>query len=292
VGKERAARALASRERPFVVQNCAELTRELARSELFGHARGAFSGAHAAKSGLVDVASGGTLFLDEIGELPLDVQGDLLRFLEDGSYRPIGAPDVRTSRARVVAATNVELDLAVRDGKFRRDLLARLRASNLPVELPPLRDRREDIVSWTSHFLRETGADCPGEAWSAGAAECLLLYPWPDNLRELRGIVRTLAAERARWPLEQGALPERVRTHRRVLRSPTESTSEPVAERPAGKAAEPTKAEIEAVLRQVEGRVRAAALQLGVDRRQVYRLCERLGIDIEEYRDRSKTEDS
>jgi DNA-binding NtrC family response regulator len=290
VGKERAARALASPERPFVVQNCAELTRELARSELFGHTRGAFSGAHAAKPGLVDVAGGGTLFLDEIGELPLDVQGELLRFLEDGSYHPIGSPDVRTSRARVVAATNVDLVLAVRDNKFRRDLLARLRASNLPVELPPLRDRREDILSWAGHFLREVGVDRPDEAWSAGAAECLLLYPWPENLRELRGIVRTLAAERTGWPLEQGALPERVRAHRRSLRSALEGTSHHVVERPAGKAANLTKAELEAVLERVGGRVRAAAQELGVERRQVYRLCERLGIDIECYRNEPKTE--
>lgn len=290
VGKERAARALASPDRPFVVQNCAELTRELARSELFGHARGAFSGAHAAKPGLVDAAGGGTLFLDEIGELPLDVQGDLLRFLEDGSYRPVGPPDVRTSRARIVAATNVDLDLAVRDGKFRRDLLARLRASNLPVELPPLRDRREDVLSWAGYFLRELGVDCPAEVWSAGAAECLLLYPWPENLRELRGIVRTLGADRARWPLEQADLTERVRAHRRALRSALEGTSAHVAERPAGKAVDPTKAELEAVLERVGGRVRAAAQELGVDRRQVYRLCERLGIDIEGYRNEPKTE--
>ncbi len=309
VGKERAARAIASSAGPCVVQNCAELTRELARSELFGHARGAFSGASTAKAGLVDAAGGGTLFLDEIGELPLDVQGDLLRFLEDGSYRPVGSTDLRFSRARVVAATNVDLDQAVRDGEFRRDLLARLRASNTPVELPPLRDRREDVLRWADHFLREAGAERPEGAWSAGAAECLLLYSWPDNLRELRGIVRTLAAEAAQWPLEQAALPERIRAHRRRLRSgatdaafegATEGPGLPKAESEAApkrahgregvngrgveKRPDPTKAEIEAALKLTGGNARATAQELGIERRQLYRLRDRFGIDIESYR--------
>jgi hypothetical protein len=129
-GKERVARALGVPEAPFVPQNCAELTRELARSELFGHVRGAFSGAVTVKTGLVEVAERGTLFLDEIGELPLEVQAELLRFLEDGGYRPVGSTELRRSNARVVAATNVDLEAAVRAGKFRLDLLARLHSTH------------------------------------------------------------------------------------------------------------------------------------------------------------------
>jgi transcriptional regulator of acetoin/glycerol metabolism len=161
-GKERVARAVA-RPGPFVVQNCAELTRDLARSELFGHVRGAFSGAAANKPGLVDEAQEGTLFLDEVGELPIDVQGELLRFLEDGSYRPVGGTELRHSRARIVAATNVDIDEAVAANRFRRDLAGRLRASNTPLELPPLRDRCEDIAARTFRSGRAS-------SWSKRAA--------------------------------------------------------------------------------------------------------------------------
>ena len=154
-GKERVARAIGEAGRAFVPQNCAELSRELARSELFGHVRGAFSGATSNRTGLVELANEGALFLDEVGELALDVQAELLRFLEDGCYRPVGATELRHSSARVIAATNVDLDEAVRKGTFRRDLLARLRASSRPLELPALRDRREDVYDWSLRFLQE-----------------------------------------------------------------------------------------------------------------------------------------
>jgi DNA-binding NtrC family response regulator len=296
-GKERAAQAIGATAGPFVPQNCAELSRELARSELFGHLRGAFSGASVTKPGLVEVAADGVLFLDELGELALDVQGDLLRFLEDGSYRPIGATELRRSTARVVAATNVDLDEAVRRGVFRRDLLARLRASNAPLHLPPLRDRREDILGWADHFLREAGA-APARAWSAGAAECLLLYPWPENLRELRGVVRGLTAGGARWPVSSGALPEHIQAHRRTRRTderaaaspaPAASPPRPAAD-PPQPAADPTRAQVIGALEQTGGRMRGAAGLLGIDRRKLYRLCEQHGIEFGLYRRGSQEE--
>ncbi len=300
-GKERAARSLGAAGGPFVPQNCAELSRELARSELFGHLRGAFSGAAMAKPGLVEAAAGGVLFLDEIGELALDVQGDLLRFLEDGSYRPIGATELRHSTARVVAATNVDLDEAVRRGAFRRDLLARLRASNAPLQLPPLRERREDLLGWTDHFLREAGA-APAQAWNAGAAECLLLYPWPENLRELRGAVRGLVAGEPAWPVSSSALPERIQAHRRTLRpderaassAPLAPLATPAPRAPPGPAAppaaDPTREQIVAALEQKGGRMRSVAELLGIDRRKLYRLCEQHGIDFGSYRRTSSQE--
>ena len=280
-GKERVARALASSrpDAPFVTQNCAELTRELARSELFGHIRGAFSGATQTKQGLVDIAGDGVLFLDEVGELALDVQGDLLRFLEDGSYRPLGSVELRHSAARVVAATNIDLDDAVGNSRFRRDLAARLRASNAPLELPPLRERREDIPLWARMFLVE--ADCTVEnAWSVGALECLLLYPWLENLRELRGVVRTFVADHTPMPIASEALPRRIVEHRGMLRGgpAPDVLDDPTPPR------EPEKVEIEEALRRTGGRVRTAAMQLGIDRRKFYRLCERLGIALEEHR--------
>ncbi len=280
-GKERVARALAAsrKDAPFVTTNCAELTHELARSELFGHQRGAFSGATQTKQGLVDLAGDGVLFLDEVGELALDVQGDLLRYLEDGSYRPLGSVELRHSAARVVAATNIDLDDAVANNRFRRDLAARLRASNAPIELPPLRERREDIPLWARMFLREVGCVVV-EPWTVGALECVLLYPWLENLRELRGVMRTFVSEGVVMPIASEALPARIAEHRGMLRGGPAPllVDDPTPPR------EPEKIEIEEALRRTGGRVRTAAMQLGIDRRKLYRLCERFGIALEEHR--------
>ncbi len=357
-GKERVARAMGDTERPFVPQNCAELTRELARSELFGHLRGSFSGAVAAKAGLVEVAERGVLFLDEIGELTLDVQAELLRFLEDGCYRPMGSNELRRSGARVVAATNTDLDAAVRAGRFRLDLLARLRSSNPPLRLPPLRDRREDILSWAAYFFEEAAAerdehdgpderdDSGGESrrvdanvaesgkpdshherdgaerreraaigvrprWNPGTAECLLLYPWPGNLRELRGVMRGLCAAGHELSLPPELLPRELRDHRRELRGGTEpiATSRQAVQLPMGNTLLPvhsalaspllpskepgselTREGIETALTSTAGSIRAAAHQLGIDRRKLYRLCERLGIDLDSHRGNAKRE--
>lgn len=281
-GKERVARWFGAAGVAFVPQNCAELSRELAGSALFGHARGAFTGATQAKLGLVASADGGVLFLDEIGELSLDVQGELLRFLEDGSYRAVGDPELRRSGARVVAATNVDLDAAVRAGRFRRDLLARLRAHHAPIELPPLRDRPEDVLPWAERFLGElTEAQRPERRWTAGAAECLLLHDWPENLRELRGLVLTVARARPRWPVGAEVLPSALVSRRRELRAevrPGDAQSAP--------AEEPTRERIEEVLLRTGGRMRTTAEELGVERRRLYRLCEKLGIDVDRYRER------
>jgi DNA-binding NtrC family response regulator len=279
-GKERVAHALRIPSRPFIPQNCAELTRELSRSELFGHLRGAFSGAANSKPGLVEIAHGGVLFLDEVGELELGVQADLLRFLEDGWYRPIGATELRHSSARVVAATNVDLEQAVRGGTFRRDLLARLRASNGPIELPALRDRREDILDWTKRWLREASVPAEREFWTVGAAECLLLYAWPDNLRELRGV--TLAASTLDHDVRTDELPEAIRTHRRALRAGPGPDRREAAVSAATR--EPTSTDIAAALAAAGGRMRSAAQQLGLDRRKLYRLCDKHGIDVSKYR--------
>ena len=288
-GKEHAAQFIgrASVPRPFIPQNCAELTRPLARSELFGHVRGAFSGAHATKLGLIDAAGVGVLFLDEIGELPLEVQGDFLRFLEDGSFRPVGSTELRRSAARIVAATNVDVDDFVRSGRFRRDLLARLRASNPPLELPPLRRRPEDIIGWARRFAVEAEGTCPAELFSAGAAECLLLYPWPENLRELRGLIRSLVAADRSEPVLPDQLPERLRAHRKGLRG-GEGAGTPAHASPAR---EPSREQIAAALVETGGRMRTAAQLLGVERRKLYRLCQQGGIDIDVHRSRVKRKD-
>lgn len=287
-GKERVARALSEHrsKRPYVTLNCAELTHEFVRSELFGHTQGSFTGATRTKAGLVEVAADGVLFLDEIGELLWDVQGDLLRFLDDGYYRPLGG-ELKHSSVRIVAATNVDLDHAVASTKFRRDLLARLRTSNAPLELPPLRERREDIPQWTRLFLREAGHASLDEAWTVGALECLLLYPWLENLRELRGIVRTLTADDSRIPWPTEALPARIRMHRATLRGHTEPP-QPLRDEQSHPSREYTQAEIEDALRQMQGNVRAAAELLGIERRKFYRLCDRFEIVVDDHRGRVK----
>lgn len=295
-GKERVARSFAVTDQPFVPQNCAELSRALARSELFGHTKGAFTGA-VAKTGLVEVAEHGVLFLDELGELPIEVQAELLRFLEDGCFRPVGSTELRHSSARVVAATNLDLDAAVRAGKFRRDLLARLRASNLPITLPSLHARREDILPWAEAFWSElhAGYDCSRislgtrtTTWNAGTAECLLLFQWSGNLRDLRGLVHNVAASGLDLSIRPEHLPNEIRDYRRALRGNTdvvpEVTTPTVAQVPPSGL---TRENIEAALSATSGSVRATATRLGIDRRKLYRLREKLGIDLDGYRGES-----
>ena len=285
-GKERVAKAIGDHcaPHPFVTLNSAELSRDLARSELFGHVRGAFTNATANKPGLVDMAGDGVLFLDEIGELSLDVQAELLRFLEDGSYRSLGCTALRHSNVRVVAATHVDLDQAVQNNRFRRDLLARLRASNVPLELPPLRDRREDILGWTQLFLRQGNHDAGPSPWTVGALECMLLNPWNENLRGLGRIVSEAASQSPSFPCGSEHLSAELHAHRRALRArPNAGNDEPMpAQLPAQP--EPTQAEIEKALRITQGRMRTAAQQLGIDRRKLYRLCERFGIGLDLFR--------
>jgi transcriptional regulator with GAF, ATPase, and Fis domain len=296
-GKESVAKAIGAQRapHPFVTLNCAQLNREMARSELFGHVRGAFTNAVGTRPGLVDLAGEGALFLDEIGDLPLDVQAELLRFLEDGSYRALGSTDLRKSSARVVAATNLDLDDAVRRAGFRRDLLARLRATNTPLTLPPLRDRREDVLGWTQLFFRLLGREPGPRPWNAGALECLLLYPWHENLRELLATVNYAAGQTAEFPCTRAHLPPQVRAHRSGLRMPADPRPDdptpaprplPASEEDLPPRPDPTRDEIIEVLRQTRGRMRTTAQRLKIDRRRLYRLCKSYDINPDDYRDK------
>ena len=195
-GKELAARAIhylsARRDGPFVAVNCAAIPDTLIESELFGHARGAFSGASAARRGLARLASGGTLFLDEVEALTCRAQGVLLRFLQDGSFRPVGDDNSMRADVRIVSASNVDLCSLASRGEFRQDLLFRLMV--LEVSLPPLRERREDIPLLTEHFLSKTAESLqrPRKHMDAAAMELLCSYPWPGNVRELEHVVLRL----------------------------------------------------------------------------------------------------
>jgi len=197
-GKDLCARAvaeIAGMERAFLTLNCAALGHSLVDSELFGHRRGAFTGAVRDHTGLLQQAHGGILFLDEIAELPLSTQAKLLRAVESGRFRPVGGEAYRISEFRLIAATNAELEQRVERGAFRADLYHRLGAAR--IRLPPLRDRGEDIKRLARHFLEQTQVrsetPCPG-SFSAAALELLATYTWPGNVRQLKNVVEAAAA--------------------------------------------------------------------------------------------------
>ncbi|MBD9483415.1 sigma-54-dependent response regulator transcription factor AlgB [Pseudomonas sp. PDM14] len=172
-----------------VTINCPSLTAELMESELFGHSRGAFTGASESTLGRVNQADGGTLFLDEIGDFPLTLQPKLLRFIQDKEYERVGDPVTRRADVRILAATNLNLDEMVREGRFREDLLYRLNVITL--HLPPLRERREDVVELAERFLARFVIEYarPARGFSDEARNALLDYQWPGNIRELRNVV-------------------------------------------------------------------------------------------------------
>jgi len=196
-GKEELARMLHRLSprsgRPFVAVNCGALPAELAESELFGHRRGAFTGADRDHPGFVGAAEGGTLFLDEIGDLPLALQPKLLRFLEHGERQALGDPRARRADVRVLAATHRDLHAASDQGSFRRDLFYRLHV--VPLELPPLRLRGNDVLLLAEHFLAEFARTHQAAAprLSRSARRALLAHPWLGNVRELRHLCERLA---------------------------------------------------------------------------------------------------
>lgn len=190
-GKEMVARALhrhsARADAPLIAINCAAIPRELLESELFGHVRGAFTGATGDRPGCFRAADGGVLLLDEIGDMALNVQAKILRVLQQGEVTPLGSHKTVKVDVRVVAATHRDLSTAVRDGSFREDLFYRLNV--LSIQVPPLRDRLADIVPLAEHFLRRAAAPDAPKALSAAAAQWLVRHTWPGNVRELRNLM-------------------------------------------------------------------------------------------------------
>ncbi|HAF91402.1 MAG TPA: response regulator [Pseudomonas sp.] len=192
-GKELVARAIhdcgSRRSQAFVVQNCAALPEHLLESELFGYRKGAFTGAERDHEGLFDAANGGTLFLDEIGDMPLTLQAKLLRVLQEGEVRPLGSTRTHKVDVRIVAATHQDLHKRVEEGRFREDLYYRL--SLFPIELPPLRERDQDILRLARHFADKACGFLQRDTvrWSDAALEQLAAYAFPGNVRELKGLV-------------------------------------------------------------------------------------------------------
>ena len=196
-GKELVARELHQRSerrgKPLIKVNCASIPKELFASEFFGHAKGAFTGAHASREGKFGAANGGTLFLDEVGEIPLELQAQLLRVLQEGEYERVGEEKVRQVDARIIAATNRDLQKEVEAGRFREDLYFRLNV--FPLIVPPLRARKEDIAPLANHFLERflSAMNKPVFSFSSDHLARLVAYAWPGNVRELQNIVERFA---------------------------------------------------------------------------------------------------
>ncbi|WP_076790338.1 sigma-54 dependent transcriptional regulator [Chlorobium sp. KB01] len=225
-GKELVARSIhagsSRRDGPFVTINCAAIPRDLLESELFGHIRGAFTGAIKDKTGKFQLANGGTLFLDEVGELQLELQPKLLRALQEKEVEPVGGSKVEKLDVRVISATNLDIDRAVEEGSFREDLYYRLAV--IPLHLPPLRERREDIQLLVRYFSSKHG----GEAvtFEKSALALLKEYDWPGNVRELENTVERILIMRNSDTITVDELPSKFRekrtTGRAILRLPEE----------------------------------------------------------------------
>ena len=210
-GKELIARAIHDhserKERPFVTADCSTLSQSILESELFGHVKGAFTGATATRPGLFGMADGGTLFLDEVSNIPPETQSKLLRVLETQEFRPVGGSQRKQVDIRLIAATNRDLKEMVSEGIFREDLFYRLNV--FPISAPPLRERREDIpalaIHFLNHFSTETRKDLRG--FTKEAMDLLMKYDWPGNVRELRNVIERLAIMADEDMVEPGHLP-------------------------------------------------------------------------------------
>ena len=272
-GKELVARALHQfgprKNRRFVAMNCCAIVETLFESELFGHMRGAFTGATEAKAGLFETADGGILFLDEIGELSLPLQAKLLRVLETGEVQRGGSTQVLRADVRVICATNRDLFAEVRAGRFRTDLLYRLNVAQ--IELPPLRDRRDDIPYLTAAFIREfSGRFDKNISGPTLAAEALLANaPWPGNIRQLRNVLERCCMLTAGTTIAA----QDVEASLRSCGARNAATCEPV---PAGAPLSfVARDHIQRTLTAVHGNKSDAARKLGVSRRTLYRLLDK-----------------
>jgi two-component system response regulator HydG len=275
-GKELAARAIHDASQradgPFVALNCAAVPPNLIESEMFGHVKGAFTDARRTRNGLFAQANGGTLFLDEVADLPLDVQPKLLRALQEQKVRPVGGNTEQSVDARIITATNVDLEKRVEEDDFREDLLYRIDV--VRIDMPPLRARGRDVLLLAQHFLdghRESRPEAP-TAISEAAAAKLLAYDWPGNVRELENCMQRAVALARLEEIAVDDLPEKVRTHRSdALLLSAEDADELV-----------TLDELEAryirrVLKMMGGNKSRTARALGLDRRSLYRRLEKYG---------------
>lgn len=261
-GKEVIARLIHERSArdPFVAVNCGAVPENLIESELFGHERGAFTGADRDKRGLVESAEGGTLFLDEVGELPLALQPSLLRFLESGEVRRVGSTTSRSHDVRVIAATNRDLEGEMRSGRFREDLYWRLNVLHLDVA--PLRERLADVPALALKFLRDAGCQIPLDQ---STETVLMSYAWPGNARELRNAMQRAATFARGERIMPDDLPARLREANQTAALVASASQQQLPLRDV------ERAYVLEVLRRAEGNKSRASEILGLDRKTLYR---------------------
>jgi DNA-binding NtrC family response regulator len=287
-GKELAARAIhqrsARREKRFVAINCGALPAELVESELFGHARGAFTGAAGAKAGLFEEASGGTLFLDEIGELPLPVQVKLNRVLQEKEIRRVGDNTAIKVDVRIISATHRDLKTEIEEGRFREDLFYRLHV--LPIQLPPLRERRDDIPLLAMHFLERHARAYHREltGFEPDALHALTAYAWPGNVRELENAVERSAAAASGPQIAYRDLPAEVQA-----RPEGQLPMEMLANMPYKEAVETARDRVSrdylvALLREFNGNVTRAAERAAMERESLHRLLRKYGLHSDDFK--------
>jgi two-component system, NtrC family, nitrogen regulation response regulator NtrX len=276
-GKELVARSMHAQSRrkngSFVEVNCAAIPEELIESELFGHVKGAFTGALSTKKGKFEVADGGTLFLDEIGDMSLKTQAKVLRVLQEQRVEAVGSTDSVSVDCRIIAATNKDLEREIRNGGFREDLFFRLNV--IPFHMPPLRERREDIPLLAEHFIEDFCAEYGKRAKraSAGAMELLMAYQWPGNVRELKNVIERLVIMVTADVIGAEDLPAALRKEREE--QPSGVSDYPSLAR-AREAYE--KQYILKKLREHEGNVSRTAAALKIERSHLYRKMKAYGI--------------
>jgi two-component system repressor protein LuxO len=303
VGKELVATAIHSQSarnnRPFVPLNMASLPETLVESQLFGHEKGAFTGADQAHLGSVRQANDGTLFLDEITEMPIQLQAKLLRFLQEGTFRPLGAQQDFDSNVRIISSTNRDPRTAITDGVLRQDLFYRLNV--VPIEVPPLRERDGDIALLAIHFLRQYSRDHAKDfvEITPKALHALEQYPWPGNVRELSHIMQRIVIMNSGNEVKIDHIPNEIKHFRGRTNEPegtnsdqgspnneglnrSQSVQQPVATQPIIPLAEVEQKAIEAALAACGGVAYEAAEALGISRATIYRKIKLYKIDQNE----------
>ncbi|WP_077729684.1 sigma-54 dependent transcriptional regulator [Methylocaldum sp. 14B] len=289
-GKELVARAIhcegLRKDRRFVAVNCGAIPENLIESELFGHKKGSFTGAIADKRGLFEEAEGGTLFLDEVGELPLPLQVKLTRVLQERAVRRIGEAEERPVDVRILAATNVDLKEAVKEGKFREDLFYRLNI--FPIRLPPLRERREDIPLLAALFLERHGRQqkSPVTGFTPEALSALMRYDWPGNVRELQNAIERALAVSDGPRIGMGALPEEMPEAGGTPRISSAAGSLTYHEAVQLAVDRTSRDYLGALMREFKGNVTKAAERAGIERESLHRLLKRYGMRSEMFKEK------
>ncbi|RMG52433.1 MAG: AAA family ATPase, partial [Acidobacteria bacterium] len=290
-GKELLARAIHASSRrahgPFVPIDCAALPETLLESELFGYEKGAFTGAHKTKRGLLELAHTGTVFLDEIGELPSSLQAKLLRTLQEREFRRLGGERIISVDIRLISSTNRDLEQEVAKGRFREDLYFRLKV--VEIELPPLRARAGDIPLLAAHFLEKYRSQYqkPVRGLAPEVLEALQAYSWPGNVRELENTIERAVALAEQEMIQLSELPDYI-TYRSSAPPMDASSEMPPLDVIRQKSAEAVqKPYLIQLLRRHKGNVSEVAKEAGTNRKMIYRLAKRFSIDIDAFREES-----